>query len=134
MNRPEHISFPPDTVRAHVIAGDVETCYRRAGRGPAIVVLTADAAVSAQLLSVVPRHCQAIAPEWTTAPPLDGGAFMIWLRGFLDALGLATVSLVVDPAFGPQASVFALHEPDRVRRVVVLDLEAGNPFEGMGDL
>src|SRR5581483_10149221 len=93
-------------------AGETDTPYTRAGRGEPVLVLTADCDTATRLLSELPRRYQAIAPD-----PRIHRDFSAWLLGFLDALGLAQVALIVDSAFAPDAIYFALHEPDRVSRM-----------------
>jgi pimeloyl-ACP methyl ester carboxylesterase len=108
-------ALPPDAVRCCVVAGETDTPYTRAGRGEPVVILTADTDMAARLLTELPRRFQAIAPD-----PRVHRDFSAWLRGFLEALGLPSASLIVDSAFAPDAIYFALHDPDRVNRMAFI--------------
>lgn len=118
---------PADLVRACVVSGELNTVYYRAGRGEPLLVLVADPSLLLALLSALPRHIRALAPE----PPRmvlaadraidrETGAFTAWVRSFLDALGLQRTAVVADDAFARAALGFARADPDRVSRLVLL--------------
>ncbi len=52
---------------------------------------------------------------------LDAGAPEEEVRGALDALGIATCDLVVHDVGGPAGLLFAVENPERVRRLVLLN-------------
>src|SRR4051812_45482140 len=112
---PVATDLPPDAVRACCVAGDADTNYYRAGRGEPVIILSADCDTARTLLTQLPRRFQGVIPK-----PRIHRDFSQWMRDFLDALGLPTVSIIADSAFAPDAVYFALHEPDRVRRIVFL--------------
>jgi pimeloyl-ACP methyl ester carboxylesterase len=133
---------PPFT-RATVVDGLTETLYRRAGHGAPVVVLAAgDSPAGVALLDALPRRFRVIAPE-LPASRRDGNgggrdvwpAFPTWLSGFLDGLGLGGVAVVAEERFGGAALGFALLEPARVERLVLV-LDGGAhppPFGALAD-
>jgi pimeloyl-ACP methyl ester carboxylesterase len=125
---PMSTALPPDAVRCCVVAGETDTPYTRAGRGEPVVILAADAETAARLLTELPRRFQAIAPD-----PRVHKDFSAWLRGFLEALGLPSASLIVDSAFAPDAIYFTLHEPDRVKRVAFIAANGQSFLSTWGD-
>jgi hypothetical protein len=122
----------PPANRAVVSDGATETWYLRAGAGPAVLVLSADAERRAGLLRSLAAHARVTAPE----PPRDvlddapatarQSRLSTWLRGFLDGLGVLPFAIVADPTFAIAAREFALAEGDGARSpaVVVADGEA----------
>ena len=116
-----------NVVRASVVAGDVNTRYYRVGRGDPVLLLIDDAAVLQTLLWCFPRHLRAVAPEpcvvetcWASTV----GDFNGWLCGFLDALGLHQVAVVVCPTCAAHGRAFAAAEPDRVTRLFFFPMES----------
>ena len=113
---------PPFT-RATVCCGPVETGYRRAGRGNTVVALAArDWTAAPSLFAALARDFRLIVPEIDRADddPAQRPAFAEWLSGFLDGLGLADVTLLADERFAAAALGWALIEPVRVARLVVV--------------
>jgi pimeloyl-ACP methyl ester carboxylesterase len=124
--------------RATVDAGSVITHYTRAGRGAPVLLLgetgVADG-TGALLLPALAERFRVVAPE-PAAGPEDGNgsgaaaggiAFSGWLRAFLDGLGLTRVSLVAEERYGLPALGFALSDPERVDRLVLLFHDALDP-------
>lgn len=118
-----------------VQAGDVETRYRRAGQGPAVLLLgtheLGDARHAALFLALArafrvtrPQPFPVDRPRGARAPTRPVSA---WLRGLMDGLGLERASIVADDAFGVVALGFATAEPDRVDRLVLLDGDLRDP-------
>jgi hypothetical protein len=115
-----HPSSPaPEPVRyarCVVLADGVETLYRRAGRGAAVLVLGPTHSLGAALLDTLPLEFRVLVPELPSPTP----SFCDWLRGFLDGLGLSSVCIIAERDFVLAALGFALVEPTRVERIVVL--------------
>lgn len=128
----------PDAVsaiEAVVQAGATETHYRRAGSGPAILLLFpggADDPPAARLFARLARRFRVIAPRPPadvapadsddTDPPLSA-----WLRDLIDGLGLVRPGLVVCHAFGPAALAFSRMDPDRAGALIALSRDASAP-------
>ena len=94
-----------------------------------MLVLAANPDTTHALLDLLPRGFRVMAPE--TTPPGGAGAaptldFAVWIRDFLDALGIASIAMIVDPCFAAPALGFALLEPDRVNGLVFLLSQAGD--------
>jgi hypothetical protein len=115
---------PPDVIAAKVVAMGVCTCYQSAGRGPAVVVVSAIPARVHALLARIPRHFRVIAPQ-PCGPMLAADCdFMGWIDSFLEALGLSHLWMVADAEFAVSLTDYARAVPDRVRGLVVLDSPA----------
>ena len=111
-----------DVVHACVVAGGEkggETHYLRAGRG-APVLLLAEAATAGALIGGLPRNFRSIAPQLPGPVETVAANFNPWIRGFLDALGIPKVSVIVGPCLSAQTLGFALIEPERVDKLVFL--------------
>lgn len=121
-------SAPPDPTitRAQVDAGAVQTRYARAGTGAPVVLLAPvpDGDAADPLVAGLARGFRVVAPE---APRLADTAFSAWLRGFLDGLGLARVSLVAREAYALRALGFSITDPLRVDRLALLYADCGDP-------
>jgi len=106
--------------RAAVRAGANLTEYTRAGAGRPVLLLLQrdgqDTAYPADILTAISSQFRVIAPERIP----NGTEFGQWLSTFLDGLGLDAISIVTEDEFGVPVFGFALLEPARVRRVVVL--------------
>ncbi len=120
--------------RASVEAGAIRTAYLRLGSGAPLVVL--DAAVDAarareDLLFGLAAHFSVVAPELhgPCAPPdaPPGTAFSVWLRGFMDGMGIAQASIVAREAFAAHALSFCLTDPSRVERLVLCYRDGSDP-------
>ena len=122
-------------VRAVVDAGSVSTTYIRAGAGTPVVILRPGAparAVGRGLLPHLAPHFRVIEPESCSPSGRavdagDGVAFSSWLREFLDGLGLARVSLVVQETVAVRALSFAIAHPGRVGGLVLVHDDADDP-------
>ena len=126
--------FPTRTgsFKAAVRAGTTVTEYTRAGVGRPILLLlrksAGDDSSSAQVLQAIADRFRVIAPEQIPA----AGEFATWLTSFLDGLGLARASIVTEDELGVPVFSYALLEPSRVDRLVVLS-KAGldtDPLDG----
>lgn len=120
-----------DVAHACVVVGATDTQYRSAGRGDAIVLLTADPRTTASLLDRLPRRLRVLAPDMapvTLAGPDAADRFDTWLHGFLDALGISRTSLVTDSSCAAVALGFALLDSERVYGVVVLTSSDSRPL------
>jgi pimeloyl-ACP methyl ester carboxylesterase len=134
--KPEHheLSAPPAIIEATVHTPHSATVYRRAGRGAPVLLLAgrqARARLEAELMPVLAAHFLAIAPETDGANAAASGAAEAGrLRDLIDGLGLERPSIVVDETFGVAALGFAIADPERVRRLIVLcrDRDALNGF------
>lgn len=106
--------------RAAVRAGANVTEYTRAGAGRPVLLLLQrlgqDPAYPAEILTAIANQFRVISPERIPS----GTEFGEWLSTFLDGLGLEAISIVTEDEFGVPVFGFALLEPARVHRVVVL--------------
>lgn len=135
---PEPAAVPamPEVIDAIVQAGRVETPYCCAGRGRRILVLssrtTADPLIHEVFSALAPRF-RVLAPTCTpagrdSAALLAGGAgAAVWLRDVMDGLGLTRPSIVADECVGITALSFALSDPERVDRLVLLRRDRSDP-------
>ncbi len=106
--------------RAAVRAGANVTEYTRAGAGRPVLLLLQrqgdEPGYPTEILTAIASQFRVIAPE-----RIPGGTeFGDWLSSFLDGLGLDAISIVTEDEFGVPVFGFALLEPARVHRVVVL--------------
>jgi hypothetical protein len=99
--------------RAVVRVGDTVVEYSRTGSGRPVVVLGLPSRSS--LRPALAQHFRLVAPE--SGP---SGDFATWLRCFLDGLGLSEVDLIGYEKLARPALDFALMEPDRIKRLVLL--------------
>jgi pimeloyl-ACP methyl ester carboxylesterase len=115
-----------------VCDGVTDTSYHRAGRGAPVIVLAADdSRIADALLATLALQFRAIAPDIParrSSAPSTHPSFPVWLRGFLDGLGLARVALVAEARFGAAALAFALLEPERVDRLAIIFDAAAEPI------
>ncbi|WP_435332938.1 alpha/beta fold hydrolase [Haloarchaeobius sp. TZWWS8] len=108
--------------------------YRRAGvDGPAVVLLHGGGVDDAELSwkhtieSLAAAGYQVYAPDWPgygDSDPIDVHSTESYVRvlgGFLDALGLGSVSLVGISMGGAAALGFALENPERVENLALVD-------------
>lgn len=128
-------SAPAALTRATVYAGATATEYVRAGCGAPVLLLAergADpllTALGARFRVIAPElPCRVVTPEpGTSAPP-----FSVWLRDFLDGLGIARVDVVATEAYGVRALSYCLVDPARVGRIALLFRDASDPTAGGG--
>jgi hypothetical protein len=115
--------------RASVMAGAIETSYRRAGRGATVVVLTGgqgfpstdEAALQPMLARarvVVPDHTTitALAACWS----VEETPFGCWLDGFLEGIGADGIRLVAPIELTYELQQFVATHPGAVARCVLL--------------
>jgi hypothetical protein len=126
-------------VRAVVDAGAIVTSYLLAGpRGTGAPVLLLRPAGDTDVAegSLLPKLATLFRVVACRPPLMDemGGparglvaAFSTWLREFLDGLGISRASIVAEGAFGVPALSFALSDPTRVGRLVLLFRDAPDP-------
>lgn len=128
----------PVMIEAVVQTAATETVYCRAGSGVQILLLSnggANAPCGEVLFSRLAQHFRVIAPEAgaraaeeslsdAAGEPL---AISAWLRAVIDGLGLTRPSIVADDAFAIAALGFALTDPDRVDRLVMVSRDAADP-------
>lgn len=110
-------------IRAVVQAGSTETRYCRAGSGAPVLLLGAGGMAGPFVLPLfhaLAGSFRVIAPE----PPGDAGGDGVpvcrWLRDVIDGLGLARPSIVADESLGVACLSFALADPERVERLVLV--------------
>jgi pimeloyl-ACP methyl ester carboxylesterase len=125
-------------IEAVVQTTDTETVYRRAGKGVQILLLVAGSGsgtLQRTLLHTLAEHFRVFAPRF---PPRANGALpaadgttgaevSTWLRDLIDGLGLERPSIVADERLGIAALSFALLDPERVDRLVMLCRDAAQP-------
>ncbi len=141
---PATVLSPPERsipllARASVDAGAVTTYYARFGSGEPILLLGSGGAgdsLGSFLLAPLATRFRVIAPEplvecgrVTLALPGSAGApaFSTWLRDFLDGLGVEQVSIVAEGQLAIPSLCFALSDPGRVERLVLLYPDAPEP-------
>jgi hypothetical protein len=117
-------------IEAVVQTGTLETSYRRAGAGSAVLLLIGptEAEASDWLFGQLAGRFRIIAPVLPTG--LDGRAgantagdgheLEGWLRGLIDGLGLERPAMVAGVACGASLLRFMALDPDRVGRVALV--------------
>ena len=103
--------------RAVVRVGDTVVEYSRAGSGRPVVLLGLPSRSTLRI--GLSERFKLVVPETTPAPDLTA-----WLGSFLDGLGLTQVGVVAD-GFALPVVEFALQEPERVNRIVLLSFQPG---------
>lgn len=107
-------------VDAVLVAGTFETPYRRAGRGPSVLLL----AQGTGLLEALAGELRIFEPLRVPAEP-GAPEWIAWLHGLLDGLGLERPAVVVDAGGAEPVRQLAAAAPDRLGPVV----EASSPAE-----
>lgn len=113
-------------IEAVVQIGGVETLYRRAGRGPRVLVLGEPVGPSATvgLFEYLAGHFRTIAPVLGGNMDAGGGGREgspeLWLRGLVDGLGLERPAIIADEASAHVLLRFAIGDPGRVDRIVLV--------------
>lgn len=106
--------------RASVMVGAVETSYRRAGRGPTVLILTGAPpfpSTDAASLRPLVERARVIVPEHVTVTALAMAVaesetpFGRWLDGFLEGIGVHEVNLVAPETYAPEVQRFATRHP-----------------------
>jgi hypothetical protein len=113
---PTPVLEPASYARCVVLADGIETSYRRAGRGAAVLFLGPPRNVGAAILDTLPCGFRVFAPELPSFAP----SFCDWLRGFLDGLGVGSACIIAEREMILPALGFGVLEPLRVERLVVL--------------
>lgn len=106
--------------RATVHAGGVETTYLVAGSGLPVVLLHGPRGARlawGALAEILRDQRRLLSPEGPAPAP---HAFSAWLRSFLDGLGYDRVGIVAQDEFALAALTYALLEPDRVERLLLV--------------
>jgi pimeloyl-ACP methyl ester carboxylesterase len=116
-------------VRRRVLHGH-EIAYRRAGRGPAVLLVHGMAGSSRTWKDVMPRlaeHCDVIAPDLlghgdsaTPSGDYSLGGFAALLRDLLGALDVEHVTVVGQSLGGGVAMQLAYQHPELVERLVLV--------------
>jgi pimeloyl-ACP methyl ester carboxylesterase len=114
--------------------------YRDVGQGPAMLLIHGMAGSSRTWRAVLPRlsaHHRVLAPDLVghglSAKPRGDyslGAFAVWLRDFLDELGINRVTLVGQSLGGGVAMQFVHQHPDYVERLVLISSGGLGPEVG----
>jgi hypothetical protein len=101
-----------------VRAGSSDTTYIRAGSGPCVLLLVTDvdSPLALVLVESLSTRFRVVAP---VTRPADSD-FSLWLTPFLDGLGIASASLIAHEGIAAHAIAFALLEPGRIDRVVLI--------------
>lgn len=118
--------------RAVVRVGKIATEYVRSGSGRPVILLT-QSAVPLPLWNAV---IEAVAERYRLiAPDVTPGAedFAGWLGHFLDGLGVGRVSILADGPMAAPAIGYAMLDPDRVDRLVVITPMASADAEPLTD-
>jgi pimeloyl-ACP methyl ester carboxylesterase len=114
--------------------------YRDVGHGPAMLLIHGMAGSSHTWRAVLPRlsmHYRVLAPD-LMGHGLSGkprgdyslGAFAVWLRDFLDELGIDRATLVGQSLGGGVAMQFVHQHPDYVERLVLISSGGLGPEVG----
>ena len=114
-SRDPHIPAP---ARAIVWVGGHATSYLRAGCGAVVVLLVADhdGPKALELIALLSTLHLVIAPSVPS-----GVALADWLANLMDGLGIATASVVAEPAFIDDVRGLARDDGERVLRVTELN-------------
>jgi len=127
--------------RASVMAGAIETSYRRAGRGETVVVLTGGRGFPSTgdvALQPLVERARVVVPDHTTITALaacwsvEETPFGQWLDGFLEGIGVEEVCLVAPVELMYELQQFAATHPGVVTRCVLLG-DQGSEMARWGD-
>jgi pimeloyl-ACP methyl ester carboxylesterase len=118
-------------IEAEVHAGVARTRYLRAGAGPTIVLLHGageNAEVWTTWIGRLATHFRVLAPDAdavvggeagrATSPNVEPRTLTIWLRDFLDGLGVESVSFLARGEGTEVAARFTAEYPERVSEVL----------------
>jgi pimeloyl-ACP methyl ester carboxylesterase len=114
----------PDAARpfdsfAQVRSADYTTRYVRVGAGQPVLIVDVTMNSSSLWPELIGRLAEG---RRVILPEVQGGGdrFGAWLRSFLDGMGLPPVTLVATNELCVAALEFALLEPDRIARLVLV--------------
>jgi hypothetical protein len=119
----------PAMARVSVVVGAIETSYRRAGRGPTVVVLTGGSAfppTGDEALRPLTDRVRVVVPDHTTisalavSPSVEETPFGHWLRGFLEGIGADDVRVIAPVHFAGELQRFTARHAGVVRRCILL--------------
>lgn len=136
----EHSAANPE-VGAVVQTGSLQTNYHDVGEGPPVLLFHGSGpgvSAWANWRLVIDRlrdRFRLLAPDfagfgYTTSPPGTVFERTLWLDqmvGFLDALGVERASIVGNSFGGSMALAMAIHQPDRVDKLILMG-SVGVPF------
>ena len=109
----------PSDAFAQVRTADHVTRYTRVGAGRPVVVLDDHSSAETiwpKLVSHLAIERRILIPEVPRTEP----RFAAWLRGFIDGMGLPPLTLVAAGDLCLPAIEFALLEPERVERLILI--------------
>ena len=87
-----------------MLAGGIETPYRRAGCGPTVLLLVSgDAADTEDLVRDLSEGFRVIAPQVPTVAGAGLDALVRWFRDLVEGLGLERPAIVVEASLAPVA-------------------------------
>ncbi len=123
-------------IRAEVRVGTARTRYLRLGSGPPLLALfgAAERDLWPDIVGLLSAHFKVIAPEPPEPPDraetrdVDQRSLRVWTGAFLDGLGLQSTSVIASRDVGVAALWFALREPERVERLVLVHREGASPL------
>lgn len=127
------VAARPFDGRPQVRAADHVTRYTRTGAGKPVLVLDEPTIVGTlwpELLGRLAEHHRVILPEVPDAEL----HFYKWLRGFVEGMGLQVMTMIAVGDLCLPALEFALLEPDRVGRLVLVPSGAGDETALAGTL
>jgi hypothetical protein len=119
----------PVVAWAQVRAAEFITRYVRRGSGSPIVILGSaetGGPLWPELADGLVAHHRVILPE----APSVGPRFCVWMRGFLDGIGISSVTLVAGGKFCLPALEFTLADGERVSRLVLTGSAEETPING----
>jgi hypothetical protein len=118
---------------AEVRVGEHVTRYVRRGTGPSVVVVGADAQASpvwSPLVEQLVGSHRVVVPQ----QPPEGADISVWLRGFIEGIGLTAIVLIAGGAATAASLDLTASDDFTVRRLVVLPTagENGHTPDGAG--
>jgi pimeloyl-ACP methyl ester carboxylesterase len=129
-----------DEVKFLELHGD-RIAYRDAGQGEALLLIHGMAGSSATWRAILPqlaKRYRVVAPDLLGHGESDKprgdyslGAFAVWLRDFLDELGITRVTVVGQSLGGGVAMQFVYQHPDYCERLVLISSGGLGPDVGV---
>jgi len=134
----ERVGIPVEQKR--LSAGGIGTHYLKTGRGPCLILLHGAGGSSlnwAPVMAALAAKCCVIAPDLVgygesdkPAVVYDRPFFAVWLRNFLDALGLEKPTILGHSQGGAVALQLAIEHPERLERLILV-CPAGLSVDGI---